>query len=269
MKELMGPIKMMMLVVGGIVALTAVISFAFGSPYTIDSGTRGVVMTFGEITDVVSEGLHFKWPFAQKVVIVDVRTQKASAPASAGTRDLQNVQTEVALNYHLDGERLQTIVSQFGLDVESRIIDPRIQEVVKAVIARYSAEDLLKKRDVVKSEIVIALKSSIAPYHIVVEDIQITNFQFSKSFDAAIEAKQTAEQAALKAKNDLDRIRVEAEQTIATAKAQAEAIRIQSEAVRQQGGREYVQLQAISKWNGELPQYVGGNGPIPFIDVKK
>jgi regulator of protease activity HflC (stomatin/prohibitin superfamily) len=166
---------------------------------------------------VVSDGLPLKLPFIEKVILVDVRTQKSRAPASAGMKYLQTVTTEVALNYHLNAKTLQDTYTRIGLDVEDKVIEPRIQEIVKAVIARFSAEELLTRRDAVKQEIAVGLRTSLAAYNISVEDIQITNFSFSKAFDEAIEAKQTAEQNALKAKNDLDRIKVEAEQKITMA----------------------------------------------------
>lgn len=126
---------------------------------------------------------------------------------------------------------------------------------------------MLTQREAVKTDIFTALKNSLAKYSIVVEDIQITNFSFSPAFDKAIESKQTAEQEALKAKNDLDRIRIEAEQKLTMAQAEAKAIQIQSEAVKAQGGEGYVQLKAIEKWNGQLPQYTGSSS-IPFIQLK-
>lgn len=249
----------------GFLALIAFIIF-WGCFYTVDSGQRALVLRFGQVQEVVSDGLHLKMPFIERVILVDVRTQKSHAPASAGTKDLQTVTTEVALNYHLNANTLQDTYTRFGLDVESKVIEPRIQEIVKAVIARFSAEELLTRRDSVKQEIAIGLRTSLAHYNINVEDIQITNFSFSKAFDEAIEAKQTAEQNALKAKNDLDRIKVEAEQKIAMAQAEAETIRIQAQAIKEQGGEEYVKMKAIEKWNGVLPQYTGG-GTMPFISI--
>ena len=236
--------------------------------YTVDAGERGIVLTWGAVTSVVDDGLHLKIPFIQTVMIVDVRTRKAHAPATAASSDLQRVQSEVALNYHMDPEKLAEIYTRSGLDVERTLIDPRIQEVVKAVTAKFQADKLLQQREAVKAEIELMLKNSLAPYHVVVEAVQITNFQFSDQYEAAIEAKQTAEQNAQKAKNDLERIKVEAEQKIATAQAEAEAIRIQSEAIKAQGGAGYVQLKAIEKWNGVLPTYTG-SGPIPFLQVGK
>jgi len=244
-----------------------IIPLLFGSFFTIDSGERGIILTNGSVTSVADDGLHFKVPLIQKVVKVDVRTRKAHAPADAASADMQRVSSEVALNYHLDESKLAQIYTKSGMNVEANLIDPRIQEVVKAVVAKYKAEYLLSQREGVKAEIELALRNSLSPYNIIVEAIQITIFKFSEQYDAAIEAKQIAEQNAQKAKNDLDRIKIEAEQKIATAQADAEAIRIQSQAIQAQGGAGYVQLKAIEKWNGQLPTYTG-NGPVPFIDVK-
>lgn len=243
-----------------------VVMILWGCFYTVKSGERALVLRFGQVQEVVSDGLHFKMPFIESVIVVDVRTQKSRAPANAGTKDLQTVTTEVALNYHLNAAALQDTYTRIGLDVENKVIEPRIQEIVKAVIARFSAEELLTRRDAVKQEIATGLRTSLASYNISVEDIQITNFSFSRAFDEAIEAKQTAEQNALKARNDLDRIKVEAEQKITMAQAEAETIRIQAQAIKEQGGEEYVKMKAIEKWNGVLPQYTGG-GTMPFITV--
>ncbi len=258
------PLRVLKLIALGILALF-VISTLWGSFYTVTSGERALVLRFGQVKDVVADGLHFKMPMIESVRVVDVRTQKAASPANAGTRDLQSVTTEVSVNYHLDGDTLADTYTRVGLDVEGKIIDPRIQEIVKSVVARFSAEELLTKREDVKNEISTGLRNSLATYNIKVEDIQITNFSFSHSFDAAIEAKQTAEQNALKAKNDLERIKVEAQQKIAMAEAEARTIQIQAQAIKEQGGAEYVQLKAIEKWNGELPQV--SSGAVPFINL--
>ena len=248
----------------GVVGLIALITL-WGSFYTVTSGERAIVLRFGQVKEVVTDGLHFKLPMIERVRIVDVRTQKAASPATAGTRDLQSVTTEVSVNYHLDGDTLADTYTRVGLDVERKIIDPRIQEIVKSVVARFSAEELLTKREDVKTEISTGMRNSLTAYNIKVEDIQITNFSFSHSFDAAIEAKQTAEQNALKAKNDLERIKVEAQQKIAMAEAEARTIQIQAQAIKEQGGAAYVQLKAIEKWNGELPQV--SSSAVPFINL--
>lgn len=261
-------VKQMIAVVVVAIGVFFGIPVLWGSFYTVDSGEKAIVKTWGAVSDVVGDGMHFKVPFAQSVTKVDVRTKKAHSPAGAGSKDQQKVATEVSVNYHLNSEKLKEIYTKTGLDVDERLIDPRIQEVVKAVVARYTAEQLLSMRESIRNEIEVALKESLSPYNIVVEAVQITNFDFSEQYNAAIEAKQVAEQNALKAKNDLERIKIEAEQKIALAEAEAQTIRIQSEAVRAQGGKEYVSLKAIEKWDGSLPTYMGGNSPMPFLNLK-
>jgi regulator of protease activity HflC (stomatin/prohibitin superfamily) len=243
---------------------------ASSSFYTVRAGERALVFTWGKITLVTSEGLHFKVPVMQTISKIDVRTQKAEAPAQAASKNMQNVSTVLTLNYHLDPNKLSELYAKVGLEVENKIIAARIQETVKAVVARYTAEELLSLREQVRNEISESLTRQLLDYNIIVDagGVQITSFDFSRSFNEAIEDKQVAEQKALTAKNNLERVKVEAEQKIAQARGEAEAIRIQAEAIRAQGGKEYVNLKAIERWDGKLPIYTGGNGPMPFLEVK-
>jgi regulator of protease activity HflC (stomatin/prohibitin superfamily) len=241
-----------------------------GAFYIVKSGEKALVLTWGKLTAVNGEGFHFKIPMAQEVNIVDIRVRKIDAPAEAASKNMQTVKTVITVNYRLDAEKLMQLYSTIGLDVESKVIASRVQEVVKAAVARYTADELLVKREIIKDEISISLTRQLSQYFIIVEagGVQITNFSFSEEFDRAIEEKQIAEQKALTAKNDLERIKVEAEQQVAHAQGQAEAIRIQAEAIRAQGGKEFVQLKAIEKWNGQLPLYTGTNTVLPFIEAK-
>lgn len=241
----------------------------FSSTYTIKAGTRGVLLTFGKASDVsISEGLHFKIPFAQQIIKMDIKTQKYEAKASAASADLQTVSTDVTVNYYIVGETVPTLYRDIGLDYQEKIIQPAVQEVVKAATARYTAEELITKRPEVKEQIDIGLRERLVSKGIIVQDILITNFDFSQSFNAAIEAKVTAEQNALAAKNKLAQVEYEAQQRVTQAQGEAEAIRIQAQAITAQGGAEYVQLQAIAKWDGILPRYTGG-GAIPFINIEE
>ena len=132
--------------------------------------------------------------------------------------------------------------SKVGLnDLDNKIIEPRIQESLKAITAQYSSEQLLLKREIIREQIRVLLKGKLAPYNIVLEDIQMTNFEYDPKYRQAIEDKQIAEQNALKAKNDLERIKVESDAKIVQARAQAEAIRIQAEAIKATGGDSYLQ----------------------------
>ena len=253
----------------GIIALLLLIA-GCNSAYTIDSGHRGILLTFGEVSGIQQPGLNFKIPFIQSLREVDIRVRKVESPADAASRDMQSVTTSVALNYSLSPEKLRELFSEIGLDVEQRIIATRIQETVKAVVARYTAEELITQRENVRGEMVTSLTKQLLEYHIIVAPggIQITNFDFSQAFNKAIEDKQVAEQQAQKAENDLRRIEVEARQRITQAQGEADAIRIQAEAIRSQGGKEYIQMQAINRWDGKMPTYIGGNAPLPFIDVR-
>lgn len=259
---------MIFVLAAAIIALCA--AFFSGMFYIVKSGEKALVLTWGKLTAVNGEGFHFKMPVAQEVSIVDVRVRKIDAPAEAASKNMQPVKTIITVNYRLDAAKLAQLYSNVGLDVENKVIASRVQEVVKAAVARYTADELLVKREIIKDEISQSLTRQLSQYFILVESggVQITNFSFSEEFGRAIEDKQIAEQKALTAKNDLERIKVEAEQQVAHAQGQAEAIRIQAEAIRVQGGKEFVQLKAIEKWNGQLPVYTGANAVIPFMDVK-
>jgi len=238
----------------------------FGTFYTVQAGERGVLLTFGKPSDVaIGEGLHFKIPIAQKVVKMDVKTQKYEADLTAASQDLQDVNTKIAINYHLVPERVPEVYRSIGILYAEKVIYPLEQEANKATTAQFTAEQLITRRDAVREQMKTALIEKLAPRGIIVEDVSIVNFAFSSSFSSAIEAKVTAEQNALAAKNKLEQIKYEAEQRITTATAEAEAIKIQTQAINAQGGKDYVQLKAIEQWDGKLPTYTGG--AVPFINI--
>lgn len=236
----------------------------------VGAGERGIVLNFGAVQNtVLGEGIHFRVPIMQTVVLMDVKIQKAITDAASASSDLQDVDLAVALNYHVIPEEANTVYQSIGVQFKERIIDPAIQEVMKAVTARYTAEELITKRPAVSSEMKGELTSRLLESNIAVDAFSIVSFSFSQTFTDAIEAKQTAEQNALKAKRDLDRIRVEAEQTIAAATAEAEALRLQKMNISPdliELRKIEANLKAIEKWNGILPE-VTGAGAIPFIGV--
>ena len=256
------------LIAAGVILLIAVIFFIIVNPLvSIGAGERGIVLTWGAPSgQVMQPGLNWRTPVAQSVVQVDVQTQKIETPVNAASKDLQSVSATVALNYHLDPLKLIELYQKIGLDFENRIIAPTIQEAVKASTAKFTAEELITKRSEVKEQTRMIINERLAKDHIIVEDLSIVNFDFSESFNNAIEAKVTAEQDALGAKNKLEQVKFEAQQQIETAKANAEAIKIQASAVNAQGGADYVKLQWILKWNGQQPNYMMGNS-VPLIQI--
>jgi regulator of protease activity HflC (stomatin/prohibitin superfamily) len=206
-----------------------ILVFGLFKPWVqVGAGERGIVMNFGAVQDkVLNEGIHFRVPVMQEVVLMDIKIHKVVTDAASASSDLQDVALSVALNYHILPEKANLVYQTIGVEFKERMIDPAIQEVMKAVSARYTAEELITKRPAVSAEMQESLTKRLLLSNISVDAFSIVSFSFSKIFTDAIEAKQTAEQNALKAKRDLDRIRVEAEQTIAAATAEAEALRLQ------------------------------------------
>lgn len=255
--------------------IIAVVSFilllivvALVNPFTIiQSQQVGIITKFGAIDGTVGEGLHVINPFTTDVVKMDITTQKEAVSSNAASKDLQSVTTEVSLNYNLDNAHIIDIYRELKGNQVERVIQPSIQEAVKNATAKFTAEELITKREEVKGMIYDDLKNRLGSRNIIVTEVLITNFDFSPSFNAAVEAKVKAEQDALASKNKLEQTKYEAEQKIVTAQAEAESIRIQAEAVTSQGGADYVKLKAIEKWNGDVPSHMIPNSAVPFIDL--
>ncbi len=211
--------------IGSIIGVVLiVVSIIAGSFTTVPAGYRGVVIRFSAVTGTtLSEGLRTKLPFIDSVVKMEVRTQKYEVGASAITRDLQDVSTTIALNWKLDPGMAAEVYRTLGLEFIDRIAAPAIQETIKQVTSRFNAEDLILKRDEVKNVIFAGLAARLHERGIIAETLSITDFQFSETFTAAIEAKVAAEQAVLEATNKLQRVIVEAQQREAEARGEADA----------------------------------------------
>lgn len=268
-------VKLVALIVFGLFLIFAF----FGSFYIVNAGERAILITLGNPQETpYKEGLHLKVPFIQSVVIVDIKTQKYEAKASAASKDLQVVSTDIAVNYRLTGESVVLLYKEIGLGYADKIIQPAVQEVVKASTAEFSAEELITKRDNVKQKIDIALADRLKGRGITMETTSITNFDFSAEFNRAIEAKVTQEQQALTAKNKLAQIEYEAQQVKAAAIGQRDAAIAQAEGqanatlvtaiadarkvelMQQQLSKstEYVEYIKAQRWNGVLPTTMFG-----------
>jgi len=236
----------------------------YNSYSVIGAGERGIVFSrFGGIQDrILDEGIQFKLPFVEDIIPMDIKIRKSETGVAASTKDLQNVSSTIALNYHVDPNNVNIIYQEIGVFFKERIIDPSVQEAVKAVAAQFTAEELITRRAEVRDKIKETLAGRLNNFNILVDEFNIIDFSFSQTFNNAIEAKQTAEQSALKAERDLDRIKIEAEQAITQARAEAEGQRLQRETITPT----LLQLRAIEKWDGHFPQVVGQS--MPFIDLK-
>ena len=238
--------------------------------YTISAGYRGVLLTLGKPSDIVSsEGPHLKWPIIQRVVKMEVRTKKIEKKSESVSKDLQDVKTTIALNYHINPGYVNKLYQEVGEEYEERIIKPAIEESVKSVMAKFTASGLITERPKVRQGIQLLLTERLQKYYIMVDDFNIVNFQFSADFAKAIEDKVTAEQKKLKAERDLERIKIEKEQQIVKAQAEAEALRLQRKEITEELielRRIEMQRAAIEKWDGELPEFMAP-GAVPFFNI--
>lgn len=242
---------------------------------TIDAGTRGVVTRFGAVVGDLPPGLHMITPFVEEVHPVSTQTLTVKPSEDAASKDLQMVKTQVTLAYHFDPAYVGYIYQQLSdaseNSVENKVIIPAILEAIKACTAKYNAQELIEQRPAVRDGIEAFVMERLRPYHIVAETVSITDFAFSPEFDKSIEAKVKAQQDAEKAENDLNRIKIEAEQKVAQAQAEAKALEVQ----RQQITPELIQLRTIEmmqqRWDGHLPEVMagGGQGALPMFDVLK
>ena len=263
------------MLIGGAALLLIAGAIAFNSFIIVDAGTRGVVKTFGEVTGVLDAGLHFRTPFVTTVAPVDIKTQRHESTSSAASKDLQIVTTQVVLNYRPIADQVDRLMREIGADYVPKVVEPAIQESVKAATAQFTAEQLVTQRPLVSESIQKTLVERLGPRGIAVEDLSITEFNFSEEFSRAIEAKQVAEQDALRAERELRRVQIEAQQQVAqaqaqaearlkTAQAEAEALRLQREVI----SPELLQLRFIEKWDGILPRFnAGDSGMLPLVSL--
>jgi len=263
-------------IIAAIVTFIVIIVLMSESVVIVQAGHRGVVLYVGAVENrVLGEGVHFIIPFAEQVIQLEVRTLKFQADASAASNDLQEVATVIALNYHIDPSKANIIYQQLGADYADRIIAPTIQESVKASVAKFNAEQLITQRETAKGVIAQAIRNTLSARDITVETIFITDFKFSESFSTQVESKVVAFQKYLTEQNNLKAIQVIANQTVVQAQAQAranvarasgeaQAIKLITEQLRQ--SPQYLQWQAINRWNGQMP-YALGSGAFPFFQL--
>ncbi len=249
----------------------------------VGAGERGVKVRLGKITGTVEQGLYFKAPFIDRVHKIDVRTRTiknelyvnedgktlSNNPLESASKDLQDVKVSVVVSYKIDPSKVKELFEQYRNEenFEEQILKPIIKKEIKETTSLYTAEELVTKRSEYNATIDSVLTEQFTQIGVIFEQSNITNLEFSESFNKAIEAKVTSQQEALKAQNDLKRIEFEAQQRIETAKAEAESIRIQANAINSQGGADYVQLKAIEKWNGQVPNQMIPNASVPFINL--
>ncbi len=264
----------------GIVVIAAFAAVAILSSIKIvPAGCTGVVTTFGEVSDTsLTEGLHFVVPFAQKVEVISNKIQIYEATADAVSKDLQAVSTKIAVNYRIRSEASARIFRDIGVDYKDVILMPTVQEGMKSVCAKYNAEQLISQRASVAEEIKTELEAKVNEYGIEIEKFNIVNFDFSKEFNEAIEAKQVAEQNLIKTRTEQNQAIVvaeaEAKKKVIAAEADAKAIKARADAqaaanktISESLNPSLIQYQTIERWNGVLPKVAGSANPLIAMDI--
>lgn len=237
-----------------------------GFVFTVPTGYVGVKTNFGAVRGIYKQGIHVKAPIGiESITLLDTRVLKDDVKAEAGSKDLQTVNTDIVVNYHLNSSKADIIYQRIGDngDVREKILVPAVSEVVKASVAKKTAEEVLTKRPELKQDIDIKLSERLTAYDIVVDDVSIVNVDFSADFNKAIEAKQVAEQQAKQAIFEAEKAKNDATARVNKAEGEAKAQALQVQSLTP----ELLQKMALERWNGVLPVYMG-QGPVPFLNLK-
>lgn len=247
----------------GVIGVTGIILFSF-SFRTIKSGEIGLKTRFGKIVDTsLKEGMNFNLPFIESIKKINIKVQKTELGIESSTKDLQIVNTNVAVNFRIDKDKASNLYKDVGKSYKETILDPIIKESVKSAIAQYNAEEITINRAEVSLSCLSAIQEKVKKYGIIIEDFNLTDFSFSDEYTKAIEEKQVAEQQVQTAKQNLEKAKVEAEKKLVEAKAQADA----NKALENTLTDEVLKKQFIEKWNGVLPTTYAGNDILKMFNL--
>lgn len=249
------------------VVIVIVLILGFGSITVVPAGHTGVVVTMGKVNEgVLQEGLHLKAPFVQDVVFIDNRIQKLEVNTEAFSKDLQSVNTVLAINYRVDTKKSYSIYKNIGPNYEEILVIPAVNEVLKAITATYTAEESVTNRQLISDGLVEGLNEKLNDIGLYVTDVNIIDFDFSEAFITAIEEKQVAQQQLLKAETEkktaITNAEAEAESKKIKAQGEAEANKLINDSLT----NNVIEYKKIEKWDGKMPQVTGGNGTIIDLD---
>ena len=259
-----------------------------GSFYTIEQGERGVLLRFGKVMEVEDSGLHFKIPFVDSVKKMAVRTIKWTLKTAVYSKDIQGAEVKISLNFHLSPASVGSIYANAGMEYDEKLILPQLLSVSKDVFGKYNAVSIVQAREELSKEICKALEAKFSPMGIIIESVQLENIDFSDSYEKSVEERMKAEVEVQKVKQNLEREKInadmlrakaqgEADAKIAQAeanaksielvgRAEAEAIRAKSEAMR--ANPDYVKMLQAEKWDGRLPQSIVPSSSVPILKLQ-
>lgn len=285
-----GDIRIGRIIILSVIALFGVITL-LSSCTKVDVGCTGVQVVLGSVEEQTLEpGFHFVTPFVTKVVDMDNKVRKVEVNAGSTSKDLQSIDSTLAVNYHLAKESSLNMYKNVGLNYEDTILQPAIQEATKSVMAGYRAEELIQSRGLVSNAIMDEITRKVQDYGLVIDEFNITNFSFSNAFDDAIEQKLVAEQNKLKAATENEQRVAAAEADAAEAKAraagEADAAKVRADAeaysIKTKADAEayanktinesitpsLIDYNKVDKWNGQGPTYVGDGSSLLFNMAK-
>ena len=258
--------KLVKKIVIGAIGIIIALILVFGSFRTINSGEVGIRVRFGKVvTTQMNEGVNFKIPLIEKIVKMNIQVQKVEVETSSASKDLQDVNMKLAVNYRVDGTKATELYKNVGTNYDEVVLQPAIQESIKAVTSQYTAEELITNRSEVSKKCMETLQSKVEKYGLMIDNFNITNFNFSAEFNKAIEEKQVAEQKVLTAKQELEKSKVEAERKVVEAEAEKKANEMKQQSLTDN----VIKEKFIEKWNGQLPTVTGGNGIFNINDFLK
>lgn len=238
----------------------------------VETGCVGIKTRFGQVQDdIIQEGLNFKAPFIENIVKIDCKTKKIEKTSESSTKDMQTVETTVAVNYNVNKEVANILYREVGLDYEEIIINPAILESIKSAMAQYTAEELITKRAEVSTKIQETLLSKIKERGFVVTEFNLTNINFSAEYNKAIETKAVKQQEVVTAQAELEKQKIQNEKEIGIAKKDAEVMKYQNQEITDKTLKLKElqnQEELIKKWNGQLPTTSLGDN-IPLLNINK
>ena len=266
-------------IIGIVAAAVAAIIIVAASISIVPAGCTGVVTTFGKVSDGgLGEGLHFKIPFAQQVTTISNKIQVYEADADSVSKDMQSINSKIAVNYRILSNKSSAVFKNIGENYQNVLLMPTVQESMKAVCAKYTAEQLITSRASVGDEIKTELDKRLEDYGIYIEKFNIVNFKFSDEFNAAIEAKQVAEQNLIKTKTEQEQAIVvanaEAQKKVIAAEADAKSIKTKADAQAEANkvisdslNPNLINYQIVEKWNGIMPKVADSANPLISMNL--
>lgn len=236
----------------------------------VDTGHRGVQTTFGEVSmekGSMPEGLYFYNPVTSTITELDVRTKKWEGKTSTYTKDVQIAEVAFTLNYNLEPSTTHLTFKEVGHGWADKLVPQVVEGRLKAVVGQWDAEKFITNRNKAQSEAETAIRNDLKNKHIIVTKFEITNIDYSDNFESAVEAKVVAIQKAVEEQNRTIQIKEQASQRVITAESRAKSMKVRANALK--ANRALIDYEAVKKWDGKMPQYMLGNGAMPFIQLNK